>query len=177
MGINDFRKNLPDYAKDIKLNLSAILSEEGAPGLSRKQILGAALAASYAAKDKGLTAALSAEAQDALSPAEIEAAKGAAAIMGMTNIYYRFLHLTSDAEFQKLPANLRMDIIAKHGIEHIDFELMALAVSIVNGCDLCVDSHVKKTLKHGITREGVQSIARIAAVIHAAAGVAFIESL
>ncbi|MET0156273.1 MAG: carboxymuconolactone decarboxylase family protein [Rickettsiales bacterium] len=174
MNVSDFRKTLPDYAKDIRLNLSSALSEEGAPGLSAKQIAGSALASAYATRDAKVTEAVRTDAAKYLSDAELEAAKAAATIMGMTNIYYRFLHLTSDPEFQKMPANLRMDVIARHGIEGIDFELMSLAVSVVNGCGFCVDAHVKKALKHGITREGVQSVARIASVVHAAAQASFI---
>lgn len=175
MSINDFRKLLPEYAKDVKLNLSSVISAEGAPGLTDKQIYGSALAAAYASRSDKLVLAAQEDARGYLSEEEISGAKAAATIMGMTNIYYRFLHLTSDTEFKKMPANLRMDVIAKHGIDGVDFELFSLAVSIVNGCDMCVDAHVKKALKHGVSREGVQSVARISAVIHAAAQADFIE--
>ena len=100
---------------------------------------------------------------------EVEGAKAAAAIMGMNNIYYRFLHLVEDGEYQTMPARLRMNVIANHGIDKLDFELISLAVSAVNGCGLCVTSHEKKLRSHDVSREAIQSAVRIAATIHAVA--------
>ena len=91
--------------------------------------------------------------------------------MGMNNIYYRFLHLVDDPEYQSMPARLRMNVIGNPGIDKLDFELLALAVSAVNGCGLCITSHERKLRAHGVTREAIQSAVRIAAVIHAVAGV------
>lgn len=91
--------------------------------------------------------------------------------MGMNNIYYRFLHLVEDAEYQSMPARLRMNVIGNPGIDKLDFELLSLAVSAVNGCGLCIISHERKLRDHGVTRETIQSAVRIAAVIHAVAGV------
>jgi lipoyl-dependent peroxiredoxin subunit D len=89
----------------------------------------------------------------------------------MNNIYYRFLHLVEDGEYQTMPARLRMNVIANHGIDKLDFELISLAVSAVNGCGLCVTSHEKKLRQHDVSRESIQSAVRIAATIHAVAGV------
>ncbi len=91
--------------------------------------------------------------------------------MGMNNVYYRFLHLVEDPEYQQMPARLRMNVIGKPGIDSNDFELLSLAVSAVNGCGMCIVSHERKLRGHGITREQIQSAVRIAATIHAAAGV------
>jgi alkyl hydroperoxide reductase subunit D len=91
--------------------------------------------------------------------------------MGMNNIYYRFLHLSSNPEYGQLPGRLRMSVIGNPGIEKADFELFSLAVSAVNGCGLCVDSHEKVIRQHGISAEGIQSAVRIAAVLHAVAAV------
>jgi alkyl hydroperoxide reductase subunit D len=100
---------------------------------------------------------------------EVEGAKAAAAIMAMNNIYYRFLHLVEDNEYQTMPARLRMNVIANHGIDKLDFELISLAVSAVNGCGLCVTSHEKKLRSHDVSRESIQSAVRIAATVHAVA--------
>ena len=81
----------------------------------------------------------------------------------MNNIYYRFLHLVEDVEYQGMPARLRMNVLANPGIDRLDFELLSLAVSAINGCGLCVSSHEKKLRQHGITREMIQSAVRIAA--------------
>ena len=67
--------------------------------------------------------------------------------MGMNNIYYRFLHLVEDGEYQTMPARLRMNIIGNPGIDKLDFELLSLAVSAVNGCGLCVTSHEKQVAR------------------------------
>ena len=91
--------------------------------------------------------------------------------MGMNNIYYRFLHLVEDGEYQTMPARLRMNVIANHGIDKLDFELISLAVSAVNGCGPCVTSHEKKLRPHDVSREAIQSAVRIAAVVHAVARV------
>lgn len=169
MSVKEIRSNLSEYAKDIKINLGNVLTEEGAPDLSQNQIYGIALASVYATKHPALIEAFEADAKDALSAEEIQAAKAAATIMGMNNIYYRFVHLASDKEYSKLPANLRMNIIGKPGIDKVDFELYSLAVSAINGCGMCIDAHVNEVTKAGISRVGVQSTIRIAAVVNATA--------
>ena len=97
------------------------------------------------------------------------AARAAAAIMGMNNVYYRFVHLVGNDEYAKLPAKLRMNVIGSPGIDKTDFELYSLAVSAINGCGACVAAHEKVVRKAGIAAEGVQSAVRIAAVIHGVA--------
>src|ERR1700685_3652548 len=165
------RDSLPDYARDLKLNLGSVLTREGAPGLSERQIWAVALASAIAARNNAFTRAIEAAAQQHLDAAHLQAARAAAAIMGMNNIYYRFLHLVEDAEYQSMPARLRMNILANPGIDKLDFELLSLAVSAVNGCGLCISSHEKKLRQHGFTREMIQSAVRIAATVHAVAAV------
>ena len=91
--------------------------------------------------------------------------------MGMNNVYYRFLHLVEDGEYQTLPARLRMNVLGNPGIDRNDFELLSLAVSAVNGCGLCITAHERKLREHGVGRESIQSAVRIASTIHAVAGV------
>jgi alkyl hydroperoxide reductase subunit D len=74
-------------------------------------------------------------------------------------------------EYGKLPAKLRMNAIAQHGISRADFELWSLAVSAINGCGMCVEAHERAVRKEGITAEQVQAAVRIAAVVNAAAAV------
>ncbi len=167
MSISQLKDSLKEYAKDIKLNLSSVLTEEGSLGLTQRQIDGIALASAYATKNPSLITALQSEYDGKLSAEEIEAAKAAATIMGMNNIYYRFSHMTKDEEYRKMRANLRMNVIAQPGIDKLDFELMALAVSVINGCDMCINAHINAVTKAGISKEGVQSTARIASVLHA----------
>lgn len=169
MSIKEIRSNLGEYAKDIKLNLGNVLSEEGAPDLSQNQIYGIALACVYSTRNQHFIDAITKDAVQVLSPEEVSAAKSAATIMGMNNIYYRFIHLVSDDKFAKMPANLRMNVIGNSGVSKVDFELYSLAVSAINGCGLCIDSHVQEVIKGNVSRVGVQSAIRISAVINATA--------
>ena len=169
--LEQLRASLPDFARDLKLNLGSVLTPEGAPGLSERQIWAVALSSAIAARNPVLTRAIEAQARAHLDEAHLHAARTAAAIMGMNNVYYRFLHLVEDAEYQRLPARLRMNALGSPGIERPDFELLALAVSAINGCGLCITSHERKLREQGMDREAIQSAVRIAAVVHAVAGV------
>ena len=91
--------------------------------------------------------------------------------MAMNNVYYRFVHLTSNPEYGKLPARLRMNFIGSHGIAKDDFELFSLAVSAMNGCGMCIDSHERVLLEHGVKPDVIQPAVRIAAVMKAIATV------
>ena len=104
-----------------------------------------------------------------LSPEALTAAKAAAAIMAMNNIYYRFTHLASAPDYKTLPARLRMNVIGKPGVDKVDFELWCLAVSAINGCGVCIDSHEKVLREAGLSTEQIQAAVRIAAVVHAVA--------
>ena len=158
-----------DYAKDIKLNLSAILKTDPESDLKENQIYGIALSCSYATKNKNLISHIKDQASEKISEAEIEASKAAATIMAMNNIYYRFVHLVSDKDYLTMPAKLRMNIMANPGIAKDDFELYSLAVSAINGCGLCIDSHVKQLTNATISKTTILHAIRIAGVIHAAA--------
>src|ERR1700681_3922499 len=171
MTLENLRDALPDYARDLKLNLGSVLTPAGAPGLNERQIWSVALASAIASRNSTLTRAIEAAAVAQLDAPHLQAARAAAAIMGMNNVYYRFLHLVEDAEYQAMPARLRMNILANPGIDKLDFELLSLAVSAINGCGLCISSHEKKLRQHGFTREMIQSAVRIAATVHAVAGV------
>lgn len=92
-----------------------------------------------------------------LSNEALNAAGGAAAVMVMNNVYYRFVHLVANPEYGKMPARLRMNIIGSHGIAKEEFELMSLAVSAMNGCGMCIDSHERVLLEHGMKSEAIQS--------------------
>jgi lipoyl-dependent peroxiredoxin subunit D len=169
MSLEHLKSQLGDYAKDIRLNLGNVLTEEGAPDLSEEQIAGIALASAYATRNHTVINAIKAEFSGALSEARINAAKSAASVMAMNNVYYRFAHLVSDKDYSKMPAKLRMNVIGSPGIDKVDFELMSLAISAINGCGMCMDAHVHEVIKGGVSKTGVQSCIRIGAVINAAA--------
>ncbi len=169
MNLEHLRSLLPDYAKDLRLNLESVLSEAGAPGLTRKQIALVALATAIAARYEPLTAALAADGAAYATETELNGARAAAAIMAMNNVYYRFTHLVEDPEYQTLRAGLRMNALVNPGCDKLDFELCSLAISAINGCGTCVASHEKTLRKHGLGVQAVQSAVRIAAVVHAVA--------
>jgi lipoyl-dependent peroxiredoxin subunit D len=169
--LESLREALPGFARDLQLNLGTVLTPAGAPGLSERQIWAVALACAAASRNSAFTARLQTLAAAHLDAAHVNAAHAAAAIMAMNNVYYRFLHLVEDEEYAKLPARLRMSVIGNPGIAKADFELLALAVSAINGCGSCVASHERQLRQHGLTREAVQSAVRIAATVHAVARV------
>jgi alkyl hydroperoxide reductase subunit D len=166
MDLSAIKNLIPDYAKDLRLNLASVLTPEGAPGLDPHQILAIALASAVAARNSVLKGEIEALAAEHLEPAQIQAAKAAAAIMGMNNVYYRFTHLVGNDEYSGLPTKLRMNVIGNPGVPKTDFELYSLAVSAVNGCGACMASHERVVRKAGIGAEAVQSAVRIAAVVH-----------
>lgn len=169
MSLSEIKAATPDYAKDLRLNLDSVLSETGAPGLSAKQIGLVALASAIASRHEPLVAAIAAEAAKHANAAELDGARTAAAIMAMNNVYYRFTHLVGEPEYQTLRAGLRMNAMANPGCDKVDFELCSLAVSAINGCGTCMDSHEKTARKHGLSAQAVQSAVRIAAVVNAVA--------
>jgi alkyl hydroperoxide reductase subunit D len=176
MTMDALRERIPEYARDLRLNIASVLTPQGAPGLSESQLWMTALATAIASRNAELARLIEAEATARLQPVEVEAARAAAAIMGMNNVYYRFLYLVEDEEYARLPARLRMNVIASPGVARADFELVSLAVSAVNGCGKCVLAHERVLRQHEVSREAVQSAVRIASVIHAVAGVLDYES-
>jgi alkyl hydroperoxide reductase subunit D len=169
MSISELKSQLPEYAKDLRLNLDTVLGEGGAPGLTQKQIAVIALASAIASRHAPLTAAMTAFAAEHADEDALKGARTAAAIMGMNNIYYRFVHLVENDEYGTLRAALRMNAMSNPGGDKIDFELASLAVSAINGCGMCMASHEKTLRKHDVNAQAVQSSVRIAAVIHAVA--------
>ncbi len=168
MSIETLKSALPDYAKDLKLNLSSLATEAA---LTQQQLAGSFIAAALASRSETVTQAITAEFAPRLSAEALDAAKSAAAIMAMNNIYYRFVHLAGAKDYKTLPAKLRMNVIGKPGVDKADFELWSLAVSAVNGCGMCIDAHEHELRKAGLSVEAIQAAVRIAAVVHAVAAV------
>ena len=166
MSIQALRDRLPEYAKDLKLSLGTLAGETV---LDETKKAGTFVAAAIASRNPAVIEAVVAEFGPRLDPAGFAAAKAAAAIMAMNNVYYRFLHLVEDEEYSKLRAGLRMNVIANPGTARENFELWSLAVSAVNGCGKCITAHEKVLREAGVTREQIQAAVRIAAAVHAVA--------
>ena len=167
MSLDALMDTLPSYAKDLKLNYSSVIRQQ--TDLSEQQLWGTVVACAMASRNEDLTATALEEAANHMTPQALEAAKGASAVMGMNNIFYRFLHLTSNEKYATLRAGLRMNVIRTHGIDPLDFELWCTAVSAINGCGACVDSHEKVLKEKGFGEEKIMAAVRIASVLHAIA--------
>lgn len=168
MTLEQLREEIPDYAKDLKLNLSSALRQTE---LTERQLWGTAVACAFAAHNARLYSAVLHDAAQHLDETALNAAKSAAAIMGMNNIYYRFIHLASNKNYESMRAGLRMNAVRTHGVSQADFELWSLAVSAINGCASCVDSHEKVVREKGLSEAAVQAAVRIASILHAIARV------
>ena len=174
MSLDQVRETIPSYAKDLSLNLSSLAAEAG---LSEQQKWGAFVASAHAVGVGPVIKAVEASAQAAgLTEEAKNAAKAAAAIMGMNNVYYRSLHLLKNQEYRTLPARLRMNVIANPGVDKTDFELWCTAVSAINGCGACLDSHEEELKKRGVPNTSIQAALRIAAVVNAVSRVVAAEA-
>lgn len=159
------QQQLPEFAKDVRLNLIKVLDLTQTDGLTEQQIIGSALAVAYHLGDKLIVADL----LELCKEEKIQgAAKLVASLMAMTNIYYRFIHLSEHEELTQVPAGLRMQGMMNPGIDRLTFEILSLAVSILNGCGACISSHTRQLRGNGVSSQGLARIGRIAAVIHAA---------
>lgn len=162
------RERIPEYAKDLRLNLDALSRIES---LTPRQLWGAALASALAARNPEVVRAVEEEARPHLDEPARLAARTAAALMAMNNVYYRSVHLLTNPVYGTLPARLRMQGLANPGVERLDFELWCLAVSAVNGCGQCLDSHEHELAQRGAAPLQIQDALRVAAVLHAIAAV------
>jgi alkyl hydroperoxide reductase subunit D len=165
MSLDALMDSLPVSARDLKANYSQLVQNNHE--LTPQQLWGTVVASAIATRSAVLTAAVLDEAPGKLSSAAIEAAQSAAAVMGMTNIWYRFHHLTSNPSYVAMPARLRMSATRNLGAEEVDFELWAMAVSAINGCGTCVDAHERTARQKGLSEEVIAAIVRVAAVVHA----------
>ncbi len=170
MGVPALKEALPAYAKDIRLNLDSTIAVSTLP---TQRLWGTVLATAIASRGAQVLVELAAEARDHLSEVAFDAAKAAAAVMAMNNVYYRSKHLLADEGekgYEDIPARLRMQVIGTHGgVDAADFELWCLAVSAVNGCGGCLAAHERAVRELGVSREQVHEAIRIASVVHAVA--------
>ena len=164
--VEDLRDSIPEPARDIKLNLQSVLQAES---LTAAQRWGVAIASAVAARSPRLRDAILLDARTVVGEEVIDDALAAASLMAMNNVYYRFRHTIAKETYAQKPARLRMQRIAKPVTNKADFELFCLAVSAINGCEMCVRSHEDAVIKGGLTEDQVHDAVRIAATVNAAA--------
>jgi len=164
--LESLRESLPDAARDLKIGLQSVL---GAESLTPPQRWGVAVASAFAARNPALRDAILAEARAAATDEGVlDDARAAASLMGMNNVFYRTKHMLGE-DYATKPARLRMQRVAQPKGSKADFELMSLAVSAVNGCEVCVKSHEKAVVAGGLSQDAVLDAVRIAAVVHGVA--------
>ena len=164
--LENLRNRLPDAAKDIKLNVQSVFQTTT---LTLTQIWGVAVASAIATRDTEVRQAVIAEAQTQLTQESLQDAKAASALMAMNNVYYRFRHMIEKESYSTKPARLRMNWIGKPLANKVDFELYCLAVSAINGCEMCIRSHEDVVIKGGLSEDQVHDAIRVAATIQALA--------
>ncbi len=165
MGIENLKGALPEYAKDLKLNLGSITRTTA---LNEEQLWGTLLASAAAMRNTQVLAEIGAEAADNLSAEAYPAALGAASIMGMNNVFYRARGFLG-GQYDDLRPGLRMNIIANPGVDKANFELWCFAVSSINGCPDCLNAHEHTLREAGVSRETIFDALKVAAIV---AGVA-----
>jgi alkyl hydroperoxide reductase subunit D len=162
--IETVKEALPDYAKDTKLNIEAVLLRSS---LDADEAMGCAVAALAATGNGKLLSVILAD-----MPAESNAAMTAASLMAQNNVWYPYVEMAADDALKGLPAQLRMNAIATHGGTTKErFEAYSLAASIVGKCHFCVKAHYDGLKKMGYTVEKLRDIGRIASVMNACAKV------
>lgn len=164
MWVDLIKEAIPDYAKDTRLNLDAVMNRST---LDPVVAQGCALAAAFASGNSRLATAIDAEFEDRK---EADAALTAAAIMAQNNVWYPYVEMAEDPNLKGLPAGLRMNGIMNHGgTSRINFEAYSLAASIVGKCHFCVKAHYDTLKKEGMTVEQLRDIGRISATINSVA--------
>ncbi|MEU7766127.1 carboxymuconolactone decarboxylase family protein [Nocardia sp. NPDC049190] len=161
MSIENLKNSLPEYAKDLKLNLSSIARTTV---LNQQQLWGTLLAAAAATRSTTTLREIGEEAAGVLSAEAYNAALGAASIMGMNNVFYRGKSFLG-GRYDDLRAGLRMQIIGTPGVDKVDFELWSFAVSSVNGCAHCLEAHEHTLREAGVSREVIFESLRAAAIV------------
>ena len=174
MTLQQLADAIPDYAKDQRVNLQNVLQQAE---LTERQTWTVAVSCAMACRNVKLTAAVLAEASAKLSPEQLNSAKAAGAVMGLNNVFYRFRHMIGKADYEQIPARLRMQAIRMHGGDPVDFELACLASSAIKGCEVCLKSHDAVVLEKGLNPEAVVASIRIAATLHAVATVLDTENI
>lgn len=164
MWVDLIKEGIPDYAKDIRLNLDAVILRSS---LDPVVAQGCALAAAFATGNSKLTSAIEAEFEDRK---EADAALTAASVMAQNNVWYPYIEMVADPALSGLPAQLRMNSIMTHGgTLKKNFEAYALTASIVGKCHACIRAHYQTLQREGMTIENLRDIGRIAAVMNATA--------
>jgi len=156
-------ERLPKEANDLNVNAQRVL---GGESLNTCQTWGSALASAYFIRQPALIAAILADAQAAgLSEGHLSDAKGAAAVMGMNTVYFRFRHIMHSDAYTQKAFNLRMTRMKQVATDQAHFELYSIGPAALAGCELCLKAHEAAVKKGGLNEDNVHDAVRIASVL------------
>jgi len=159
------------YLRDLKLNFTSTLTSEH---LSTKECALLGLSVAVNNNNKPLTQYFTRYAEEqAATAADIAEAAGCASLLAANNIFYRFRHFTQKEKYTQIPARIRMQLMMKPVTGKEFFELMSLAISAVNGCEMCVNAHEDSLIKLGTTEERIFDAVRIASLVTATGKIVF----
>lgn len=176
MGIFGILKQLPSYASDIQENLTDIFIRE-LEHLTKTQIYGIALTVGYSLKHEYLLNCIRSEAKMYLEQDDATACKVASITISMTSVYHKFNKEVEDKELRSMHSKLKMSQLAIYGNNQPNFDMYCLAISILNGCRYCMNIHINKLLNAKVSKETIQHIARIVAVLQATRDTLEIEGM
>jgi len=162
MSLDALVATIPDTCKDLRLNLPAVLRNAT---IEPAQAWTAAISSAWFIGNPELAAALTGDASD-LTPAHVEDAQAAAALMGMTTVYYKFRHLVGKETYTEKRAGLRMNRMSQPATNKVLFEICALACAAISGCEACIRAHEHSLLEAGLSEDQVLEVIRIAAVVN-----------
>jgi alkyl hydroperoxide reductase subunit D len=160
--LEDLSGTLPDSARDLRLNLQSVLQNSS---LTPAQTWSVALASAWFVQNRELAEALVASATG-LSEADVDDAKAAAALMGMTTVYYRFRHLVHKESYSQKRPGLRMNRMAQPLTSREQFEMCAMACAALAGCETCIGSHEDSLLKAQVSEDQIHDVVRIASAVN-----------
>jgi alkyl hydroperoxide reductase subunit D len=176
MSILSIANKLPSYAADTKTNVQSLFSDV-IEGLTETQVYGVSLTIGYMIGDEQMLNIIRSEAKFYLEELDAQACKAASIIMMMTNTYYKFTYALKDPEIMEMAIDLETTVISDPGVDKTDFELYALAASIINACPPCIKAHTNNLLKKGVSKAAIRNVARIAAVLQACSKALRIERI
>ena len=163
MTIDDLKNGVPEFAKDIKLNLSSLIINSE---YEEELVYGCAYASSLAIGNKKISDVFEQECSERFGLEFIKSVKATVVIMTLNNVWYKYRDSMPTTEMKMAPQKMRVNAMANHaGLEKILFESLSLCISAINGCTFCVKAHSDLLLDNGKTKEYIFNIGRIASVI------------
>jgi len=153
------------YLRDLRVNVKNVLNSAN---INPKESYLLALSIAVNEKNNKLINSFTEKAKLLeANDAEIAETIACASQLAANNVFYRFRHFTKETNpaYQTMPAGIKMNVMMSPVLGKEFFELMSLAVSAVNGCESCVNSHEESVRKLGSSDARIFDAIRLASVI------------